>query len=72
MLAQHLFDDTFLRAQWGSEYEAFAASPAAAALHTRLRAWAGREQLNERASETAFIQRFFGFPPAEIATVGAG
>jgi len=54
-----LFDEPFLRAQWDSEYRAFESGPESGALLTRLRAWAGREQLNERASETAFIQRFF-------------
>lgn len=59
MPAQPLFDDPFLRAQWSAEFEAFEASPKSAELLARLRAWSGREQLNERASETAFIQRFF-------------
>jgi len=48
-----------LRAQWDAEFRAFEESPASAALLERLTAWAGREQLNERSSETAFIQRFF-------------
>ena len=59
MPAQPLLDDTFLRAQWAAEFDAFEASPASADLLARLRAWANRDQLNERASETAFIQRFF-------------
>jgi hypothetical protein len=59
MIAQALFDEPFLRAQWGGEFEAFEAGLASAALRARLRAWTDREQLNERASETAFIQRFF-------------
>jgi hypothetical protein len=59
MTAQPLFEDTFLRAQWSAEFDAFQASPEAAALLARLRAWAERDVLNERASETAFIQRFF-------------
>lgn len=59
MPALPLFEDSFLRAQWSADFEAFESSPASAALLTRLRAWAGRDQLNERASETAFIQRFF-------------
>ena len=59
MPAQPLFEDTFLRAQWSAEFDAFQASPASVALLTRLRAWAARDVLNERATETAFIQRFF-------------
>jgi hypothetical protein len=59
MPAQPLLDDTFLRAQWAAEFDAFEASPASPDLLARLRAWANRDQLNERASETAFIQRFF-------------
>jgi len=59
MPALPLFEDTFLRAQWSDEFDAFAASPQSPALLARLKAWAGRDQLNERASETAFIQRFF-------------
>ena len=54
-----LFDEPFLRAQWEAEFLAFRDSPEAGVLLARLRAWAGRQQLNERASETAFIQRFF-------------
>jgi hypothetical protein len=54
-----LFDEPFLRAQWEAEFLAFRDSPEAGALLARLRAWAGRQPLNERASETAFIQRFF-------------
>ncbi len=54
-----LFEETFLRAQWDAEFRAFRDSPEAAALLARLRAWAAREHLNERASGTAFIQRFF-------------
>ena len=54
-----LFDETFLRAQWDAEFTAFQESAESAALLQRLKAWAAREQLNERASETAFIQRFF-------------
>jgi hypothetical protein len=54
-----LFDEPFLRAQWDAEFSAFQEGPESAALLLRLKAWAGREQLNERASETAFIQRFF-------------
>jgi hypothetical protein len=59
MAVQPLFDEPFLRAHWGSEFEAFQAGPESAALLARLHAWAGRQQLNERSSETAFIQRFF-------------
>ena len=54
-----LVDETFLRAQWDTEFRAFLDGSEAAALMARLRAWAARERLNERASETAFIQRFF-------------
>lgn len=54
-----LFDETFLRAQWDAEFRAFLNSPDADALLARLRAWAQRDRLHERASETAFIQRFF-------------
>jgi methylase of polypeptide subunit release factors len=54
-----LFDEPFLRAQWEAEFLAFRDSPEAGTLLARLRAWAGRQPLNERASETAFIQRFF-------------
>lgn len=59
MSALPLFEDPYLRAQWGAEFDAFEASPASAALLSRLRAWASRDLLSERASETAFIQRFF-------------
>jgi len=59
MPAQPLLDDTFLQAQWGEEFDAFQAGSESAALLVRLRAWAERDPLNERASETAFIQRFF-------------
>ncbi|MFU8894445.1 MAG: Eco57I restriction-modification methylase domain-containing protein [Luteolibacter sp.] len=59
MTSQPLLEDTYLRAQWSTEFEAFEASPESAALLARLRAWANRDVLNERASETAFIQRFF-------------
>ena len=59
MSALPLFEDPYLRAQWGAEFDAFEASPASAALLSRLRAWASRDLLTERASETAFIQRFF-------------
>jgi len=59
MPAQPLFDDTFLRAQWSAEFDTFQSSPASAELLSRLQSWAGRDQLNERASEAAFIQRFF-------------
>jgi len=54
-----LFDEPFLRAQWDEEFQSFRDSPQAAALLARLRAWTERERLAERASETAFIQRFF-------------
>lgn len=56
MTIQPLFDEPFLRAQRGSEFEAFQASPEASALLARLQAWGGREQLT----------------PKEIATVEAG
>jgi methylase of polypeptide subunit release factors len=59
MPALPLLDDTFLRAQWDAEFKAFEAGPYSSALLARLRAWAERDVLNERASETAFIQRFF-------------
>ena len=59
MPALPLFEETFLRAQWSAEFDAFESSPESAALLARLRAWANRDLLNERASETAFIQRFF-------------
>ena len=59
MPAQPLLDDTFLRAQWSEEFDAFQAGAESAALLAHLRAWAERDPLNERASETAFIQRFF-------------
>ncbi len=59
MSALPLFEDPYLRAQWSAEFEAFEASPASAALLARLQAWASRDLLTERASETAFIQRFF-------------
>jgi len=54
-----LLDDTYLRSQWSAEFDAFQSSPQSAALLARLRAWAARDLLNERASESAFIQRFF-------------
>jgi hypothetical protein len=59
MPALPLFEDPFLRAQWGTEFDAFEASPDSTTLLARLRAWASRDLLNERASEAAFIQRFF-------------
>jgi hypothetical protein len=59
MPAQPLLDDHFLRAQWGGEFAAFQAGPESGALLERLRSWAARDRLNERASEAAFIQRFF-------------
>ena len=59
MPALPLFEETFLRAQWSAEFDAFESSPESAALLARLRNWANRDLLNERASETAFIQRFF-------------
>ncbi|MFZ1731232.1 MAG: hypothetical protein WBQ23_11375 [Bacteroidota bacterium] len=59
MTQQPLLDEPFLRAQWGGEFEAFENSPAAAALLARLHAWTDREQLKERSSEAALIQRFF-------------
>jgi len=55
MPAQPLLEDNFLRAQWGAEFEAFQSGPESAALLARLRAWAARDVLNERSSETAFI-----------------
>ena len=64
-----LFDETFLRAQWDADFLVFQNSPEEAALLARLHAWAGREQLKERASETAFIQRFYGLTQEEIAMV---
>ncbi len=59
MPTQPLLEDTFLRAQWSTEFDAFESSPASDALLNRIRAWAARDLLTERASETAFIQRFF-------------
>ncbi|MEY4569159.1 MAG: hypothetical protein RLZZ398_598 [Verrucomicrobiota bacterium] len=59
MPTQPLLEDTYLRAQWSTEFDAFESSSASAVLLTRLRAWAARDLLTERASETAFIQRFF-------------
>jgi hypothetical protein len=59
MLAQPLLEDTFLRAQWSAEFDNFESGPESAALLARLRAWAARDLLTERASESAFIQRFF-------------
>lgn len=59
MPAQPLLDDPFLRANWSADFEAFQNGPESAALLERLRAWAARDRLNERPSETAFIQRFF-------------
>lgn len=54
-----LFDEPFLRAQWDAEFRTFQSGPEADALRERLQAWAGRDRLNERASEAALIQRFF-------------
>lgn len=54
-----LLEDAYLRSQWHEEFEAFEAGPESAALLNRLQAWAQRDLLTERASETAFIQRFF-------------
>jgi hypothetical protein len=66
MPALPLFEETFLRAQWNAEFDTFQAGPESTALLSRLRAWAARDMLNERASEAAFIQRFFvetwGYP----------
>lgn len=59
MAIQSLFDEPFLRAQWDAEFIAFQEGPESSALLARLQAWSNREQLNERSSETAFIQRFF-------------
>jgi hypothetical protein len=59
MPALPLFEDPFLRAQWGSEFDAFESSPESAALLARLRSWSEREILNERSSEAAFIHQFF-------------
>jgi len=59
MPSQPLFEDTFLRAQWSAEFDAFESSPASAALLARLSAWANRDILKETSSEAAFIQRFF-------------
>ena len=59
MPALPLLDDTFLRAQWAAEFDTFQASSVSTELFARLRAWAGRDRLNERSSEAAFIQRFF-------------
>lgn len=55
-----LLDDTFLRAQWAVEFETFEAGPESAALLARLRAWAGRDVLNERASEDRSLCHGFG------------
>lgn len=54
-----LLDDSFLSAQWGAEFEAFQSSPESSSLLARLRNWSSRDLLNERATETAFISRFF-------------
>jgi hypothetical protein len=59
MPTQPLLDDTFLRAQWSGEFDTFQASQASAGLLARLQNWAARDPLSERASEAAFIQRFF-------------
>lgn len=59
MSAPPLLEDAYLRTQWHEEFEAFEAGPESSALLTRLQAWANRDLLTERASETAFIQRFF-------------
>ncbi len=59
MNKQSLFDENVLRSQLWDEYLQFSSRPEAPALHARLKAWAGRDRLNERESETAFIQRFF-------------
>jgi hypothetical protein len=59
MHVQSLFDEAVLRNQLWDEFQHFASSAEAAALHARLKAWAAREKLKERESETAFIQRFF-------------
>ena len=59
MPALPLFEETFLRAHWSAEFDTFESSPESAALLDRLRNWASREVLNERASETPFIHRFF-------------
>lgn len=59
MSALALFENPYLRASWTAEYEAFEASPTSATLLSRLRTRANLDLLIERASETAFIQRFF-------------
>lgn len=59
MLAPPLLEAAFLRSKWHADFVAFEASPESAALLHRLTEWARRDQLKERASETAFIQRFF-------------
>ncbi len=59
MPALPLLEDNFLCAHWSAEFDAFEASPESASLLARLRAWDARDKLNERASEAAFILRFF-------------
>lgn len=59
MHVQPLFDEAVLRNQLWGEFEQFRGSAEATALFDRLKAWAGREILNERESEAAFIGRFF-------------
>jgi hypothetical protein len=52
MPAQPLLDDTFLRAQWSGEFDAFETEPESAQLLARLRNWASRDLLNERALDS--------------------
>ncbi|MCF7855802.1 MAG: Eco57I restriction-modification methylase domain-containing protein, partial [Candidatus Pacebacteria bacterium] len=59
MIEQPLIEDHSLKASWYEDYEAFLSDGRDAELQARLEAWAQRDVLNETASETAFIQRFF-------------
>ena len=59
MKIQPLFNVSFLASKWESEYQTFKESKQEEILLEQLRNWAARRQLNETATEAAFIQVFF-------------
>ena len=56
---QSLFDLPFLAAEWSVEYQTYRETGKDAVVHDALRRWNARDKLNEKASETAFINHFF-------------
>lgn len=56
---QPLFAESYLRAEFGNEFEAFCGSEEERSLLERLRIWSERELQNETSAENAFIDRFF-------------